>query len=329
MYHVVMHTIWQLLLVPAIRHGRLICGLVLFGVLFTFFYLCGAILGPDSADSWTAALFFCAVIAYIVPVFHLITDRTLAAFDALTPKLDLAPAEIARLRTSIHKKPWAWLLGNAAFGVLLWFAQSWVLAGSFSNMQSLLFERPLTFAIALGPLPVWLLTSQAVHALVDNASLFRRLSGHLPIDLLDVRALQPVGDMVVASTLMVVGTAASLAILWLGGDNDPWTTIPGLALLSLALVFLFFAPMWPIRKAVAAAKHAELDAIQQRLMGLDRTQPEALAPLLAYRREIAAINEWPLGGGSLMRFSVYLFIVPLTWVGAALIEILVDLAISG
>jgi len=53
---------------------------------------------------------------------------------------------------------------------------------------------------------------------------------------------------------------------------------------------------------------------------------EKLLPLLNYRREIAQHSTWPFDIGNLTTLLFYLIIPPLTWVGAALIENLVNLA---
>ena len=52
-------------------------------------------------------------------------------------------------------------------------------------------------------------------------------------------------------------------------------------------------------------------------------------PLLHYRREIAQASTWPFDLGNLTTFAFYLIIPPLTWVGAALIENLVNVLIQG
>ena len=323
------HRIWQLRLVPNVPRGRLLTGSALFLLTFLFFYVCNAI-GPDAhPDDWPAALFFCVVIAYFVPVFHFITARTQRALDDLAPTLGMDAAEHATTRHNIEHKSLSWLLVNLALGVVMWFAQSWILAGGMDGMLQIT-QSPARFAIAIGPLPVWILANQSIHALIDNASLFRRLSDRVNVDLLDTRELRPFGDMAISSTLMVIGAIASLGLLWVNGQSDPWTTIPGLAAMSAALVFLFCAPIWPIRHAIKRAKSQELDRVQSRLASHNgASAPEQLAPLLTYRREVSLISEWPFDTTSLARFGIYLFIVPLTWVGAALIEILVDGVLAG
>jgi hypothetical protein len=46
-------------------------------------------------------------------------------------------------------------------------------------------------------------------------------------------------------------------------------------------------------------------------------------PYLVYRREIAAVHEWPFDAGIATRLAFYLIIPPATWLGAALIGVAV------
>jgi hypothetical protein len=187
--------------------------------------------------------------------------------------------------------------------------------------------------MSVGPLLVWVSMTCAVHGLVDNARLFRRLTSQVHIDLLDTRTLTPFGHMAVSSTLMVIGSQASFSIMWLDAGTDPWTTIPGLIPTTAALAFLFVAPVWPIHNALKATKRAELARLQTQINAArdvceDEHNYASLAPLLAYRREILSIHEWPFDLSIMARLSLYLVIVPLTWIGAALIENLVDVFVN-
>ncbi|MDP6376145.1 MAG: hypothetical protein QF921_09595 [Pseudomonadales bacterium] len=165
----------------------------------------------------------------------------------------------------------------------------------------------------------------------DNARLFRRLSNQLTIDLLDNRNLMPFGDMTLNSTLMVIGAQALFAIMWLVSDTDPRTTIPGLVATAVPLVFLFLAPVWPIHLALRQAKQAVLariqDSIKETRGGDPLVNAEILGPLLTYRREVATVAEWPFNLSIVARFGLYPVIVPITWIGAAFIENLVEVFI--
>jgi len=320
----------MLAFVPSTPHGRLQSALAILLTLMTLFWLAGAFELPTGGGdpSWPAALFFCAILAYIVPVFHLITCRTEDDFADLSRQLDLPRERVAALSAGIREKPLPWVLTNLAIGFSAWLLQSWLLLDSGTAMVSAMTSSVSGLAMALGPLPVWLFMTCAIQALIDNARLFRRLAGSMKVDLLDPASLHPFGRMAVSSTLVVIGAQALFPIMWLDADTDPWTTIPGLLATTLPMVFLFLAPVWPIHRAVRGAKRLELERTRQQIAALTRAGEEPsyrdLAPLLTYRREIAAVPEWPFDLSIVARFGLYLIIVPLTWIGAAVIEHLVD-----
>lgn len=323
--------IWLLRLVPAVRFGRWWCALLMFTLLLSVFWSAGALSAAvDDSPSWPGALFFCVILSYITPVFHYITQRTEEAFDDLLPALSLDDECVAGLRASISRKSRRWIVSSTLWGILLWVVQSYFLAGGFQGMYRSITEDPTSSVMSIGALPVWVFTSCALIALVDNARLFRRLKNAVDIDILDTRALNPFGRMAVSSTLMVIGTQASFPIMWLGANTDPWTTMPGVVVTTVVLVYLFIAPVWPVHRALRQAKQAELARVQmdinaRRGHSNDHGGYDALAPLLSYRRDVQGTPEWPFDLSIVARLGLYLVIVPLTWIGAALIENLVDL----
>jgi hypothetical protein len=287
-------------------------------------------LDPDGTQryGWPLAIFFCAVIAYVIPVFHLITEHTVKAFDDLAPYLTLDTATSSHMRSSISHKSKSWLAATLAMATSLWLLQSWLLSGGINDMVDQLTTSPGRFLNAVIPLLVWLTMTTAITCLVANAQIFRQLTFNIDIDLLNTNALTPVGRMAVSSTLMVIGSQASFSIMWLGGSTNPWTTIPGLLTTSVALVYLVVAPVWPLHKALKRAKTQEIELVQSQINSYtQRKVPDYadITSLLTYRREISSIHEWPLDISVIARLVLYLVIVPLTWVGAALIEKAVDL----
>jgi hypothetical protein len=324
--------IWLLHLVPTVKHGRWICASLLF---VTIAGLIALQRYQDPADvrslNWPIAMFFCVVIAYIVPVFHFITEHTERAFDELTPHLKLDGASIKQHRRDFSYRSTQWQWALLAFSTSLWLIQSWLLLGSPTAALQALFASPTQFINAILPLLVWTTMTTAIGNLIHNARAFRRLTPVIDVDVLNTGILTPVGRMAVSSTLMVIGAQASLSIMWLGGATNPWTTIPGLLTTSTALVYLFIAPVWPLHKAIKRAKAKEIEHVQISINAykLSPAQDYAnIAPLLIYRREIGQISDWPMDINVITRLGLYLIIVPLTWVGAALIENAVDLFIG-
>ena len=301
-------------------------------LLVTLFAVTGVFTYTGAYTPWPAALFFCAILAYIIPIFHYITRRTEAAFVELAPFVSAERETIARWQSGISHKSGQWFFIYTLLGVGLWLLQSWMLTGGFSIMMESIVGDTISLVMAFAPLPVWLVMTWVTVALIDNARLFRKLAARISVDLLDASRVKPFGRMAVSSTLIVIGAQALFPIMWLGADTDPWTTIPGLAFTTLPLIYLFAAATWPVHRALHNAKLRELQLLQERISGLRREGSDvasdpALTSLLVYRREVAEAAEWPFDISIVARFGLYLVIVPLTWIGAALIENVVDLFI--
>ena len=286
-------------------------------------------------NAWAAALFACVILAYITPVFHLATESTEAAFDALVHRLGMSEAEIARARRRIRYKSGTWALLVFAGAFSIWALQSWLLAGSMAGMVSAFSSSLLQASMTITPFFVWWFMITSMIALSDNADLFGELAERIDVDFLDPHALTPFGHMAVSSMLVTVGAIASLAITWLSGTTSPWATLPGLVLLSGTLVYLLVRALWPVHVLLRDARRHELDRLQARIddLRVTGTAPDdetlsAIQGLLVYRREVLSVREWPLDFGVVARFGLYLFIVPMTWVGAALIEYVVGFVIE-
>ncbi len=320
--------VWLLWAVPDHSRGRLVVALVTFAILFCVFWSAGVFAEHLDRGGWPAALFFCVIVAYILPIFQFITRRTEEAFDELVPVLGFDHDHAARLRHRIaHRSP-GWVVLNLAIGITAWLAQSFLLAGGTTRMTDYLLADPYSFVMSTAPLLVWLTVSCAVHALVDNARLFRQLAREVDVDVLDSASLNPFGRMAVSSTLVLVGAQASFAIMWLGPQTNPWTTIPGVIATTIPMLFLLVAPVWPLHRALSDAKRRYIEQLQAEINALGDGDYERLAPLLAVRREVASTSEWPVDLGIVTRLGLYLFIVPLTWIGAALIEMLVEVSVG-
>lgn len=276
-------------------------------------------------------LFFAVSIGYIVPVHHLIIHRSLLALDQLRRCID-PPGEVAidgwRRRLTCKSRRWTGLvlggstLAGTAHNVLLVSAEELELAGS--DLSTMLPILTTTL--------IWVVMATAISSLIDNALLFRRLALKVRIDPLNVRALTPFGAVAVSSTLALVGAQASFSLLTLGADTEYVTFVPGLIATGVPMVLLFLLPVLPLHRRILEAKRLEMDRISRDIESRQRSGvPDvdrylALQPLLTYRREVGDAPEWPFDTSVMGRLALYLIIPPLTWVGAALIEILIDSA---
>ncbi|MEM9388182.1 MAG: hypothetical protein AAGA68_24235 [Pseudomonadota bacterium] len=326
--------IWLLVLVPEGRHGRwlaaiaiLTFGAVVFGV--AAWLVATYPRRYANQFSPTVAAFFVAGVAYVVPVFHYITERTREALDSLAHRL--AAQTLAHARHSLTHKPPMWGLRSILAGICLWLVQSRLLAGSWSYMLESVSRGYVAIVMDFGPLPVWLVMTAATRALAENAMSFRRIAQEVRADVFSPPTFAPVGAMAVTSTLFILGALAVLPIMWLGGPISWWTTLPALLMFLPMIPLLLLLPIWPLHRRLVQQRQRALaeaqEAIDQARQGAldDPAGPNAeLANALALRREVVRLPVWPLDIGAVTRFLAYAVIVPLTWAGAALIEMLVN-----
>lgn len=320
-------SVWLLSLVPNVRFGRWITALVLFTGLYGSFRMARVFQEADEAAQ-AAALFFSIIIAYIVPVYHLITEHTLAAFGELAPELKAEPDQIDSWRDRIaHKSPlWTWSM--LAVGATAGIAHNILLAGSPTLLLQRLQSLPAA-ATVLGAELVWIVMMYVVAALLDNARLFNRLSAYTQITLIDTSPLTAFARVAVASTLALIGAQAAFPVLWVAPSNNAVAMIPGLLATATPMFFLFAFPIWPVHRALAAAKSRELKRINEQLRSMQSVvdvtpRVVSLNDLLIYRREITQVNEWPFNASVATRLVLYLVIPPLTWIAAGLIDVMIE-----
>jgi hypothetical protein len=330
------YRIWLLSLVPTRPKGRwwsALCILAFGAIIYGIAAWRSAGNGLAGGDfSAPVAAFFVAAVAYVIPVFHYITERTREGLDQLAPRVtaDL----LAKTRRSLTHKPLHWMVRNALVAVTLWLLQSWLLAGGWRNMLDTVSEGYVAIVMAFGPLPVWLVLTAATRALIENAFSFRRIAGDVRADVFCPPSFVPVGAMAVTSTLFVLGALALLPIMWLGGPISWWTTLPALVMLLPTVLALLLLPVWPLhrellrqrREAIRRAQAVIDDARRSSEGGMSGAD---LVNALALRREVLRLSVWPFDIGELTRLLAYGIIVPSTWAGAALIEMLVNLLVDG
>ena len=87
-------------------------------------------------------------------------------------------------------------------------------------------------------------------------------------------------------------------------------------------------PLASARKQIKKQKLQRLEAVDQAIRRLPNPQSlidmQSLNTLLTQRAHLEKVSTWPLNLDNAGRLLFYMFIPPLTWVGAALIERLVD-----
>ncbi len=326
------YPIWPHRLVLTFTHGRWATFLLIFGLLLLLFRLASE---RGGSDLFEIQLFFSFVIAYSIPASHYVSEQNLAALDSLKPVLNLDEKSFMRIRES--------LTGNSVFsqlvilgiGCLLGIAHNYLLLTADTNLLSALQDLDTINVLFLFiTIFLWCLLTVVISNLIDNVRAFARLAkNNTRIDLLNGANLRGYSRVAVYSTLVLLGVLATFPLLLMQTGTNYLTILPGFLATFIPMMSIFLIPLLPIRAKIKSRKSEELASIQHQINQITGSHDsliendaalQRLQPLLDYRREVHQVPEWPFDSPAFFRLMFYLFIPPLTWVGAALIERLVD-----
>jgi hypothetical protein len=184
--------------------------------------------------------------------------------------------------------------------------------------------------LLLGPLG-WLVARLTAVMWIESRRLAALGANALRIDLLDLRSLAPLARAGLRHTLIGAGQISFLLLAFL--DDSVAPGLPFVLALGCAANLAFSAAaLWlPLRgahEAIVREKSAELERstaqLRARAEAGAREAPGSLADALAWRRHVEAVPDWPLDLPTLRRFVLYLAIPLGSWLGGAVVDLLVE-----
>jgi hypothetical protein len=188
------------------------------------------------------------------------------------------------------------------------------------------------------PILGWLI-GRFAHAVIAQAHAVSRLAARLErVDLLDPTPLAPFVQQGLGSALLVMVMVAIGAAGLVGQQPVFASALANVtALLCVGAAALVLPVLGP-RQRIRAEKRAQLLALRRRL---DAARAEVLAGgahaeraagdlpgLLALEERLEAVREWPFDVSSLLRFGLYAVLGLGSWLGAALVERLLNRALD-
>lgn len=271
----------------------------------------------------------------------------LADLERLGPVLACSPAERDRLATSLVFHDPRRLRLAVATGALLALAFNAAsiaaVAGSFRLPPVSYPTTGVAVLLSLESIAFWAFWCTAFLVLLDNARAFGRIGAHRTrVDLLDRAELTPFARAGLRFALVVLGLVAlrssffgfsEAAAARFAPNAVPFAVVSGVATAA------FLLPVWGVHRRLADAKASELVRVRSEIAktrGAEREEalgPDAgalrrLVDLVRYRDAIAGARTWPFDAPAILRFLVYLLIPIAGWVGGALVERALDVAIG-
>jgi hypothetical protein len=275
----------------------------------------GSCCWDNRTQMWGTALTYSLISGYMLAAItylyrsHRDTVKTLKPFAPDVRTVDEALADVSPRV----------ILFAAIFGALFGVSQfAMVLAGQYALVP--LPDVPLI----IGNVVLWAVVAFLTAARLRDALAMRRFSQTLRIDLYNLAALRPIGRAAVRDVLVIMGALALMPLQSLDAEFRWVNYQTGLVLGLISSMVFFFLPMSGVHGRIRAAKVARIDELQGLIDDQDEKDVVALEALVAHRERIAHLPTWPADLSVLSRVGFYLIIPPLAWVGAALVETLVQ-----
>ena len=246
--------------------------------------------------------------------------------------------EIAQVADSIHGTDLTQLVLTVPWKLIIFAGSAGILYAIFFNIPNqgwldFRLETPTELVIAFGQALIWLVFFCFIALLLRIARGFNHASRSVSIDIFEPTNLRPFAQLGLLDVLLFSGGLALSTVQSLDLSFRAENYTNSLAVAVPAMLYLAIYPMWAIHKRMQAMKTAQLRELDNRISsaskGLEIDNINQLEILLQRRERVADCATWPIDIAILQRFLFSFIIPPLAWIGAALVESVIDGLIRG
>lgn len=268
---------------------------------------------------WGTILTYCLIPAYLMASVVYLRRGHLDTVRAVTltgPASVAAGAPNRNLDSAGKDLPgwivWITVVGGVIFGIAQY---------DFVRFGSMTLVNPwLDLSLIVCNAFTWVVVFVVVAIRVHDALIIHRLGSRVSVDVYQLERLKPFGRSAIRDVLVVMGALALMPLQALDAEFR-WVNYQYGLLIGLAAATLFFLlPQTGVRRAIESAKADRIGTLQRQIDAADRSDVATLEALVAHRDRIRQLSSWPLDLSLVSRVAVYLVIPPLAWVGAAVVE---------
>lgn len=183
-----------------------------------------------------------------------------------------------------------------------------------------------------GQATIWMMIAFFLYLRIHASMAFRRAGSGIPVDIFETSNLRPFAQLGLIDVLVVAGGLVLSTVQSLDFSFRFDNYSKALIVLIPAVAFLMINPMWLLHQRMTALKEEELRQLNNIIANtskeLEIQKMESLEILLQRRERASDLATWPIDLSVLQRFLFYIIIPPSAWVGAAIVEYLVESAIT-
>jgi len=218
----------------------------------------------------------------------------------------------------------------ANYWPLAMFAGIMFASASNINWESLTFEPGengflVNVSLVFGQFFMWSIIGLILFFSILEGRALNRKGQLVNIDLYDLDSLNGFGRAGLIGFLIVMG-ALALTTLQSLDQEFSWDKYYNALVVGIpASLMLILTPTWSIHLRMRKAKALHLeeikDKIQQSSRAIDGEALVHLNALLLRKDQIHSLRTWPMDLSIFFRLVLYVFIPPLAWAGAAIMEL--------
>jgi hypothetical protein len=191
----------------------------------------------------------------------------------------------------------------------------------------------ISMALTFGQLFMWSIVGITIFFVFHDDWLLYHYGKSVRVNIYDLDRLNGFGRAVLSQFLMVVGALALTTLQSLDREFRWYSYAYGLYVGVPSAIIFVLLPTWTIRKYIRKEKALALTSINTEIQcsstALDSESLVRLNSLIARREQVQHTRTWPMDISIFSRFLFYVFIPPLAWLGAALMEVLLDSFLAG
>lgn len=273
---------------------------------------------PSAPNLIGTLLLQCALPPYLLASWLYLYRETIRLEEITREMAD--PGSSARLLEKVSTLP------LSAF-VVIFLAVVW---GVLQNREVFLYIvggnefGVLDISVLLGNAMIWLCVGFLIAWRIPVSLALRRYSRSLQIDLYATDKVLPVTYLAAKDVLIIAGAMSFMAFQSLDAEFR-WVNYEAGFIVGIpAAIILLMTPLSGIRANLIARKRARLQEISDRIGATTRTDMVTIELLEAHADRIQRISNWSIDLRVAARILGYGVIAPIAWVGAALVENLVD-----
>ena len=274
------------------------------------------------------AVLFVFLPSYLLAMVLYIWRGTEIALDQLKPLIpsnSVACSEmLLRVDDGLKRlKPisWLYIVIGVSFG--LQQSSSYTLTQFYETGSIHLMDA----GFVLGNIVVWTAAVMLICWRLPVSIAFLKLGRELNIDLYRLDRAQPITRMATIDFLTAAGGMAFMAFQSLDAEFRIQNYVAGIAIGLPAGLLLMGLPLWGLHEKIVSLKQqrlADLHIQMGEILSTPKPDILLLEAVTAHTARIHSMPSWPINLRLITRIFAYGIIPPLAWVGAALVENMVD-----